>query len=147
MQFSGMFFDLDDTLVDDEVSTKAGVDQLYLHYTGELAADRYEKWDEALQIHYPAFLCAEITVQELQIQRIRHVLNQPDMAEQQALEAFEYFMQHYVENTTLFPDSLAVLKQLKASGARLGVISNGPDDMQQRKICLLYTSPSPRDRG
>ena len=134
MQFSGMFFDLDDTLVDDEISTKSGVDQLYLHYTDGLPEDRHSKWDEALQLYYPAFLRAEITAQTLQIQRIRYVLDKPELAEQEALTAFEYFMQRYIESTELFSDSLAVLKALKAKGVRLGVISNGPDDMQQRKI-------------
>lgn len=140
MQFAGMFFDLDDTLVDDDISTKAGVDQLYLHYTNDLPKDRYDKWDEALQIYYPAFLRAEITVQALQILRIRHVLGKPELAAEDALAAFEYFMQHYVESTQLFPDALAVLKSLKQGGARLGVISNGPDDMQQRKIKAIGLS-------
>jgi putative hydrolase of the HAD superfamily len=140
MQFAGMFFDLDDTLVDDDISTKAGVDQLNLHYKNELPEDRHNKWDEALQIYYPAFLRAEITVQALQISRIRHVLDQPELAEQEALAAFEYFMQHYVESTQLFPDALAVLKSLKAAGIRLGVISNGPDDMQQRKVKAIGLS-------
>jgi len=140
MQFAGMFFDLDDTLVDDDISTKAGVDQLYLHYKNELSADRYDKWDEALQIYYPAFLRAEITVQALQILRIRHVLDKPDLVVQEALAAFEYFMQNYVENTQLFPEALAVLKALKSEGIRLGVISNGPDDMQQRKIKAIGLS-------
>ena len=134
MRFAGMFFDLDDTLVDDDISTKFGVDQLFLKYTNELVENRDTLWDEALQVYYPAFLRGEISVQALQTSRIRYVLKMPDLSEQEALDAFEYFMEHYVESTQMFPDTLSVLKSLKASGVRLGVISNGPDEMQQRKI-------------
>ena len=140
MRFAGMFFDLDDTLVDDDISTKAAVDQLCLHYTKSLSDDRHSKWDEALNLYYPAFLRAEINIQALQILRIRYVLDKPELAVAEALAAFEYFMQHYVECTALFPETLTVLKALKASGARLGVISNGPDDMQQRKIKAIGLS-------
>ena len=41
-----------------------------------------------------------------------------------------------------FPENLGALKELKKLGLPLAILSNGTPEM----LCLLYTSPSPRDR-
>jgi len=129
-----IFFDLDDTLLDDHVSTQFGVDALFAQYSEAVIVDRHQRWDEALQVYYPAFLAGEITVQALQIARIRFVLPELDLSDEEALQAFEYFLVNYVEQSVLFPEAHAVVMALKDKGVGLGVISNGPDDMQLRKL-------------
>ena len=129
-----IFFDLDDTLLDDEVSTQTGVDALFEHYSSIAVDDRHQRWDAALQEYYPAFLAGDITVQQLQQSRIRYVLPEQTFSDDEALAAFEYFVVNYVEGATLFAETRAVITQLKAKGVGLGVISNGPNDMQVRKL-------------
>lgn len=129
-----VFFDLDDTLLDDEVSTQTGVDALFQKYSSTLVSDRHQRWDAALQEYYPAFLQGNISVQQLQQSRIRHVLPELTFTDDEALAAFEYFMVNYVEGSTLFPETRVVLTALKAKNIGLGVISNGPNDMQLRKL-------------
>lgn len=128
-----IFFDLDDTLLDDEVSTQLGVDALFEKYAS-LVVDRHQRWADALDEYYPAFLSGEINVQQLQMSRIRYVLAEQTFSDEEALAAFEYFMVNYVEGATLFEESKSVISTLKARGIGLGVISNGPDDMQVRKL-------------
>ena len=129
-----IFFDLDDTLLDDEVSTQAGVDALFQEYNSTPVNDRHQRWDAALQEYYPAFLEGAINVQQLQQSRIRHVLPDLTFTDDEALAAFEYFMVNYVEGSTLFSDTRPVMARLKDKGIGLGVISNGPNDMQLRKL-------------
>ena len=129
-----IFFDLDDTLIDDERSTEKGVDALFAHYLNDNVNDRHQRWDAALQIYYPNFLAGNLSVQQLQQARIRHVLSERTFSDEEALAAFEYFMAHYVEQSTLFSDVNAVFARLKAQNIGVGVISNGPNDMQMRKL-------------
>lgn len=129
-----IFFDLDDTLLDDEVSTQIGVDALFQKYSPMLVDDRHQRWDAALQKYYPAFLQGAINVQQLQQSRIRYVFPDREFTDDEALAAFEYFIVHYAEGSTLFPETRAVLGALKAKDVGLGVISNGPNDMQLRKL-------------
>lgn len=129
-----IFFDLDDTLLDDEVSTQSGVNALFAHYSTDEVEDRHQRWDAALQLYYPDFLAGRINVQQLQQSRIRHVLPERMFDGEEALAAFEYFMVHYVEGSTLFADARDVISRLKVRGIGLGVISNGPNDMQVRKL-------------
>ena len=129
-----IFFDLDDTLLDDEVSTQVGVNALFEHYSSVDVEDRHQRWDAALQEYYPAFLAGDITVQQLQQSRIRYVLPDQTFTDIEALAAFEYFVVNYVEGATLFSDTRPLIARLKAKGIGLGVISNGPNDMQVRKL-------------
>lgn len=129
-----IFFDLDDTLLDDDISTKLGVDALFTEYGSSLESDRYQRWDKALNTYYPIFLQGQISVQELQRSRIRHVFSEHAFTDEEALVAFEHFMVSYVESATLFPETHTVIEGLKEKGLGLGVISNGPNDMQLRKL-------------
>lgn len=128
-----IFFDLDDTLLDDEVSTQVGVSKLFEKYSPQVT-DCHQRWADALDEYYPAFLSGDINVQQLQMARIRYVLPEQTFGDEEALAAFEYFMVNYVEGATLFDESKSVIATLKQKGIGLGVISNGPDDMQVRKL-------------
>ena len=109
-----IFFDLDDTLLDDEVSTQVGVNALFEHYGSVDVEDRHQRWDAALQEYYPAFLAGNITVQQLQQSRIRYVLPDQTFTDIEALAAFEYFVVNYVEGATLFSDTRPLIARLKA---------------------------------
>ncbi|PID45597.1 MAG: hypothetical protein CSB47_08080 [Proteobacteria bacterium] len=129
-----IFFDLDDTLLDDETSTRIGVDALFAKYSPATVAERHQRWNDALNQYYPSFLSGDIDVQQLQRARIRYVFPNLTFSDDEALVAFEYFMVNYVQGSTLFPETREVIQALKAQGIGLGVISNGPTEMQVRKL-------------
>ena len=53
-----------------------------------------------------------------------------------------------LEYAQLFADWAETLaKAFEGNAAELVYLSNGPEETGARKTCLLYTSPSPRDRG
>lgn len=129
-----IFFDLDDTLTQDQIATANGVDALFEHYFSDEIPQRHQLWDQALKAHYPHFLNGEISATELKRRRMRFITNNVTLDDSDADQMFAYFMEHYIRNTCLYEDCITTLETLKAKGLHLGVISNGPDDMQQRKV-------------
>ncbi|WP_432461000.1 HAD family hydrolase [Agarivorans sp. QJM3NY_25] len=129
-----LLFDLDDTLVDDGVATSLAAEALFQHYWPEQQAQALQHWQRALKLYYPAFLQGQMSAAEMRQARAREVLQQPQLSAAQAEQVFEYFMQQYIASTQLYPDTLACLKELQQQGWRLALISNGPEEMQQRKV-------------
>ncbi|MGY5452208.1 HAD family hydrolase [Agarivorans sp. MS3-6] len=138
---SMLFFDLDDTLVDDTVATEAAVIALFKHYQPEQLSDALSHWKRALKLYYPAFLQGKLTAAEMRQARIREALQLPTISSERAEQAFEYFMQQYIAATQLYPDTLACLEELLQHGWRLALVSNGPEDMQQRKVKAAGLQP------
>lgn len=129
-----IFFDLDDTLIDDCAATQAAVDQFFDHVFGDRQADQYQRWSEALKIYCPQFLNGGISAIELQRSRMCYVLQDDSLPDQKADELFSYFLDRYVDNTTRYPETIDALNELQAREIKLGMITNGPEEMQQRKI-------------
>ncbi|MDO6763812.1 HAD family hydrolase [Agarivorans sp. 1_MG-2023] len=131
---SMLLFDLDDTLVDDAIATETAAKALCTHYQPELEAEAMSHWRRALKQHYPAFLQGQLSAAEMRQARAREALQKPELSDKQAEDAFEYFMQQYIAATQLYPDTLVCLDKLRQQGWRLALVSNGPEDMQQRKV-------------
>lgn len=129
-----IFFDLDDTLTQDAMATQQGVDVLFQKYFTQPIENRHELWQQALDLYYPDFLAGNISSEELIRQRMRFITNDTYLTNTKADSMFMYFMEHYIKSTQLYDDVINSLEHFRAQGIRLGVISNGPDNMQQQKI-------------
>ncbi len=136
-----LMFDLDDTLVDDVQATASAAKALFRHYQPEQQAEAFAHWQRALKKYYPDFLQAKISAAEMRQARAREALQMPQLSDSEAEQAFEYFMQQYIAATQLYAESLACLEQLRQQGWRLALVSNGPEDMQQRKVAAAGLNP------
>lgn len=136
-----LMFDLDDTLVDDALATESAAKALFRHYQPEQEVAALAHWQRALKKYYPDFLQAKITASAMRQARAREALQMPQLSDVEAEQAFEYFMQQYIAATQLYAESLACLELLRQQGWRLAVVSNGPDDMQQRKVLAAGLKP------
>ncbi|GGB04864.1 HAD family hydrolase [Agarivorans gilvus] len=136
-----LMFDLDDTLVDDGQATASAAKALFQHYQPQQEAAALTHWQRALKKYYPDFLQAKISASEMRQARAREALQMPQLSDAEAEQAFEYFMQQYIAATQLYAESLACLAQLRQQGWRLALVSNGPEDMQQRKVTAAGLNP------
>jgi putative hydrolase of the HAD superfamily len=134
IQAKMLMFDLDDTLVDDSVATETAAKALFSKYQPQQINDALNHWKRALKLHYPAFLQGKLSAAEMRQARAREALQDNSLSDQEAEQAFEYFMQQYIAATILYGDTLDCLNKLKQQGWRLALVSNGPEDMQQRKV-------------
>ena len=68
-----------------------------------------------------------------------HFFNRENIPEKQ--RCFDFILVNFHKTAVNFPFTFELLKTLKAKGYKLGIITNGRDELQQRKIDLLGIRP------
>ncbi len=123
-----VFFDIDDTLVDDVAATRAGALGVFDKYRDRLdGSDEHlmQRWKTLLDHHFERYLRGETSFIGQRRARIRDLFGlTPDQmpdAEVGAIHAV--YREFYDGACRLSPDAIETLDAL--AGCRLGVISNG----------------------
>ena len=128
-----VFFDLDGTLYDRDAAIL------------RTAEEQFEAFGEELGVDKRAFIERLVALDghgHNRVPRLHHALAQvlgfgADLADR--LEAF--FRSRYPDQCWISQDSLSTLESLRASGKKLGIITNGPTRWQSRKIeCMGIAS-------
>ncbi|MFC0672362.1 HAD family hydrolase [Brachybacterium hainanense] len=137
--------DLDDTPFDHATSMRRGVlrllAELGLRPTPELARSWEEQAVRLMERHRAGTLGPE----GYRRARVAHLLaaaghpdadgmtHAPDVLDQ----TYAQYLELYEDSWIAFPDAHATLDRLRAAGLRLGVLTNGPEDRQRRKLRAL----------
>jgi putative hydrolase of the HAD superfamily len=135
---AAVFFDLDDTLLDDTGAKRAYLPQLFvawrhrLPHADESAFD--EAWSTALDLHFERHLRGELSFVEQRRERFRDVFR-TRLSDADCDELTGEFLQIYEANWRLFDDVVPALDRL--AHLPLGVITNGLDAQQRQKLELL----------
>lgn len=131
-----IFFDLDDTLLDHRsAQDKAAL--AWREAVGERLVPHSETnfpeiWHSTTLCHWKLFERGEISFAEQRRRRIRDILRDSHLSDQDADELFALYLPLYEANWRLFPDVLPCLELLR--GQQLGVLSNGELGQQTRKL-------------
>lgn len=125
----GVFFDLDGTLYDrDEAIRRIGEEQ-------------YDAFREEFHIEKPVFLAKLLELDchgHGRAPKLHHALGALlgfDAATADRLE--DYFRSRYPGTLKMTNDTAQTLHILRASGKKLGIVTNGPSEWQRRKIDSL----------
>ena len=135
-----VFFDIDDTLIDDAAATRAGALGLFERYRDRLTGtDEHlmQRWNALLDLHFERYLRGETSFIGQRRARIRGLFGltasqMPD-SEVDAVDAVERESKKVARR--LFPDAIETLDAL--GGFRLGVISNGSSARQRQKLATV----------
>jgi putative hydrolase of the HAD superfamily len=130
-----IFFDLDDTLLDDRGAQEAYLPQVYAAWRDTLPhgeADFPSIWRTALQHHFDRHIRGELSYVEQRRARIRDVFQAPSLSDADADRRMFEFLEIYEASWRLFDDVLPVLDAL--ASRPLGVITNGTDVQQRSKL-------------
>jgi putative hydrolase of the HAD superfamily len=132
-----IFFDLDDTLLDDQAATVSGLDALHLHHGTTIGRTRDELaaiWHQMIEQHFPRYLSGELSMLDQRRARMRGVFGErsPQMHDDEVDAAFEIYLAGYEHGWCCFEDAAPVLSQL--SHLRLGIITNGRREQQLKKL-------------
>ncbi len=135
-----VFFDIDDTLVDDAAATRAGVGGLFDSYRDRLIdCDQrlMQRWDALKEHYFGRFLRGEVSYSGQRRARVRGLfgLTRSEMPNSEADEIFAVYRALYEGAWRLFPDVVDTLDALRR--CRLGVISNGSSAQQRRKLAAV----------
>ena len=135
-----VFFDIDDTLVDDAASTRAGALRLFNRYRDRLSgSDEHlvQRWNALLDHHFERYLRGETSFIGQRRARIRSLFGlTPDQMPDAEVDAIDaVYLESKEATRRLFPDALETLDAL--AGFRLGVISNGSSVRQRQKLASV----------
>ncbi|MDA8368650.1 MAG: HAD family hydrolase [Nocardiopsaceae bacterium] len=137
---AAIFFDLDDTLIDDYTAGSAGLRAVMerLGHPDFAAARRL--WDVQTDISFSAYIAGRLTLAEQRRERVRALATQAGHAhvsDEHCDGLYEIYLAAHRSAWTAFQDSAPVLTELAANGIRLGVITNGIESMQRDKLAAV----------
>lgn len=132
-----LFFDLDDTLVNDSEAAAAAVQALYAAYRDRIQ-DSLEafaaRWRLVGRVAFTAYLEGHVSYREQGRVRVRTAFGCP-LTDVEADGIFEAYLGYYDANLRLFLD---VTPLLRALGDRpLGIITNGAPERQRTKLACV----------
>jgi len=131
-------FDLDGTLFDHHGSARSAA----VHFLGSLgvvASDStLASWFDAEEEHFERWRSGEISFSEQRRQRLRSVLPPLGVSvpagDVDVDELFGGYLRAYESSWRAFPDSLPLLRSLRAAGHRIGLLTNGTEAQQLAKL-------------
>ena len=139
MMITDIFFDLDRTLWDFETNSDLALRELFTQFRLEEKIanqnqfiEDYNRINEELWERYRKGLT---TKEELRIKRFDEALKLHGIDD---VEFARQYCEHYIDlcprQTATFPNTHEVLAELKDSGKRLHIITNGFSEVQHRKM-------------
>ena len=133
---TGVLFDLDDTLVDHRGAVERGL-RTWLGGLGldGLVEDHVERWFMLEAFHYERSQRGEITYAEQRRARVRGFFPRCDLEDDDvADDVFGGYLACYRAAWSAFDDAGAALARARASGLRVGILTNGDQSAQDEKV-------------
>ncbi len=84
--------------------------------------------------HYQAMLDGEIDFPQYRRQRLAEALEPWHDLDDELFAAYTEAKNQTIDGASLHPDALATLERLHGAGLRTGVLTNGPSEIQRRKL-------------
>ena len=134
MAIRALFFDLDDTLIDDHAAVRHGAEAILAAHADEVPAgvDAYDHWQAAFDDFYPRFVRGEMTFIEQRRARVRRVFAAPRLGDAEADARFAIYLDGYRSGTRLFADVLPALD--RCAHLPLGIITNSQGGLPESKL-------------
>ena len=134
----GILFDLDDTLAD----SRGVEERVWVDVAARIAelvpgVDRDElrrRYVGVLEGHYAELAAGRIDFPTFRRRRLADALSPWGEVSDELFERYTTEKARIFEEIRPFPDAVAVLRSLRGSGLRVGVLTNGPTDIQRRKL-------------
>ncbi len=141
-----VYFDLDDTLCGYWDACKAALRDTFGRHApeGHRPDDLVRRWAEAFRAFAPGlrdlglydnYLVSGRPTRNEQMRRTLALLEIED--EELACRLGDHYAERRDANLRLFPDALTVLDLLRDKGYRMGLITNGPADVQRQEVETL----------
>jgi putative hydrolase of the HAD superfamily len=137
----GILFDLDFTLVDNDVGWRrlwpAVAERFAERYPGfdpeEFESRSYEFADR----HYQLLLRGDIDYDTYRRDYVRHGVEPWGELEDDLYAAYSDARTRSVDLIELFGDAAETIRSLRARGLKIGILTNGPSELQRRKLRLI----------
>lgn len=135
--------DLDDTLFDHRTSARRGVGRLIRELGSAPTRALLDSWEHTAEQLMDRRRAGEIDRDGYRHGRVRallHELGRPDaaaMTDDAAEHLYERFLALYEQEWVPFDDAVPALRALHERGIPVAILTNGPEERQQRKARVL----------
>jgi putative hydrolase of the HAD superfamily len=145
MALSGVLFDLDGTLADTAGAEREAWDAIAAIIEEHVpAVDRhelYERYSAVFEPHWTAFLEGRIDFGEYRWNRLQEAIAPWGELHAELFEAYRVEKRNGLRNLRLFDDALETVRGLRSRGLRVGLLTNGPSQLQRTKIEITALEP------
>jgi putative hydrolase of the HAD superfamily len=138
---SAVAFDLDGTLLDHRTASARGLAHLVRELDAIVPRDLELAWWDAEDRHLAAWRQGRITFAEQRRRRLRDVLPllsglpaREFASDEQLDRIFGVYLRAYEAEWCLFPEVIAVLDAVASAGIPVGLLTNGTEEQQGRKL-------------
>ncbi|GAB3440371.1 hypothetical protein GCM10027570_05770 [Streptomonospora sediminis] len=135
-----IFFDLDDTLLDDRAASSAGLRAIMERLGHPDFPAARTLWDVQTDISFGAYIDGRLTLWEQRRERVRALAVQAghaNLADEHCDDLYQRYLAAHRSAWAPFRDVAGVLGELGRRGLRLGVITNGIEQLQHDKLAAL----------
>lgn len=139
---SWVWLDLDDTIIDFHANSRMALAAIYHDLGFNTLWPEPLEWIENYESHNTAlwslYSAGAVTREVLRMERFRRPLRDAGMNDSEARELSvrldPIYLDKLAQGRILVPGAIPLLESLRHSGAKIGILSNGFEDVQYRKI-------------
>ncbi|WP_127501994.1 HAD family hydrolase [Actinoplanes solisilvae] len=136
---SAVVFDLDDTLVDQRTAARRAVVS-WARSLGLPDDGVAQRWKDTSDRQYARYQRREITFNEQRRFRVRELLGLT-LTDAEADELFAGYLTRYEAGWAAFDDAIPALRQTRAAGLTIAILTNGDEAQQLQKLDRLALRP------
>jgi putative hydrolase of the HAD superfamily len=134
----GVLFDFDGTLADtagaERASWAALAELIRSHLPGVDEAALQERYQLVFEAHWSDYLEGRIDFPTYRRRRLTSAVEPWGAVDDELFAAYREEKLGSVERLRLFDDAVTVIRSLRARGLRVGLLTNGPSNLQRRKL-------------
>ena len=138
MAIRGILFDLDFTLVDNDVGWRELWPPVAARFAERFPGFDPEEFEsrsyEFADRHYELLLAGEIDYDTYRRDYVRHGLEPWGELDDELFAAYSDARTRSVDLIELFEDAVETIRSLRARGLKIGILTNGPSELQRRKL-------------
>src|SRR5215207_3329097 len=141
----GILFDLDDTLADSTGTDERIWDHVAAvigeHVPGVDREELRRRYLDVLEAHYAELVAGRVDFLTFRRRRLEAALEPWGTVDDALFERYVEEKARIADETTPFPQAVATLRALRSGGIRVGVLTNGPSELQRRKLEVSGLGP------
>ena len=140
MRLRGILFDLDGTLADTAGAERdawpALAEVIRSRVPGLDVEELHERYSKLFEAHWQDFLDGRIDFAAYRWNRLSAAIEPWGPVDQQLFEAYRTEKRRTLDRLRPFADAVATIDALQAAGLRVGLLTNGPSELQRRKLAV-----------
>jgi 2-haloalkanoic acid dehalogenase type II len=138
VRIRGILFDLDFTLVDNDVGWRRLWPEVAERFAARFPGfdpDEFESRSfDFADRHYELVLRGDIDYETYRRDYVRHGLEPWGELDDELFTAYSDARMRSVDLIELFSDAVDTIRSLRARGLKVGILTNGPSELQRRKL-------------